>query len=91
MTVLKRNRRIRDIAGLLSEAGGRESAAYHRAEVADCPDGIHYERCCEHAYEEGARSTFNYLTRRRIYVTAGGRAILAPGLPALQRMLGGLS
>lgn len=90
-TIKKRNSRIRAVAGRLAESDGREAKAAHWAEVADCPDGVHYTRCCERAYEEGARNTYAHLTRRRTYVTAGGRSILAPGLPALQRMLGGLS
>lgn len=88
MTIIKRNNRIRAIAARLAESDGREAKAAHMAEMADCPDGVHYTRCCERAYEEGARNTYAHLAGRRTYVTHDGRVFLSVGLPAIRTMIG---
>jgi hypothetical protein len=82
VTINKRNRLRRRIAAELAERAGREAVKLHDEDVAAMPEGRHYVRCCDRAYESAARDTYHHLTNSRVY-----RGRLGIGLPALQRML----
>lgn len=53
MSIIRRNRLRRRIAGILAERAGRDAELRHAAEVATMPEGRHYTRCCEHAGRMG--------------------------------------
>lgn len=89
MTIIRRNRLIRRIAENIADQHGREALLSHYADVDDRPEGRHGMRCCESVREDAARNTYHHLTDRRVYRSPStGRAHLAIGLPALQRMIG---